>query len=178
MFATDLRFLNDREEFIHTRELAKEIVGGAPELDADGFQNRKFLARAVSLAFESGPLIRSQVFVASFTAAEDQLGQWRGYSHGSSGVSLAFDPGSFRPPADIGTLALFAPCVYDPLKKKELLLNALHHFKEQVSGYHKEIFRAACEANPEKFTSNKEEVVREFLEANPSKKANFESRGR
>jgi hypothetical protein len=174
MFATDLRFLNDREEFIHTRELAKEIVGGAPELDADGFQNRKLLAKAVSLAFESGPLTHSQVFVASFTAAEDQLGQWRGYSHGSSGVSLAFDPKSFRPPADIGTLALFAPCVYDPAKKQELLLNALHHFKEEVSGYHKDAFRAACEGNPEKFTANKEEVVKEFLEANPSKKATFE----
>jgi len=174
MFATDLRFLNDRQEFIHTRHLADEMVGEAPELDSDGFQNRKLLAKAVGLAFDSGPLTRMQVFVASFTAAEDQLGQWRGYSQGSSGVSLAFDPKSFRPPAGIGTLASFAPCVYDPVKKRELLLDAIHHFKEEVRSYHKDIFEAACELYPEKRASNKEEVVKEFLEANPSKKKTFE----
>jgi hypothetical protein len=125
MWATDLRFLNDREEFIHTRALANEIVAAAPELDANGFPNREFLQKAVTVALDSGPLNRSQVFVASFSAAEDQLGQWRGYSHGSSGVSLAFDLKAFRPPADSETLVSFAPCVYDPSKKEELLFRSL-----------------------------------------------------
>jgi hypothetical protein len=69
MFATDLRFLNDHEEYIHTRALANKIVGETPELDTNGFPNGKFLANAVTLAFDSGPLARSQVFVASFSAA-------------------------------------------------------------------------------------------------------------
>jgi hypothetical protein len=175
MWATDLRFLNDREEFIHARNIANKIVAEAPELDADGFLNREFLAKAVTLAFDSGPLANLQVFVASFSAAEDQLGQWRGYSHGSSGMSLAFDLKAFRPPADIGTLVSFAPCVYDPTEQRELVLHALHHFKEEVGGYRQRAFRAACDLNPEKLTSkNKEQVVKEFLEANPSKKANVE----
>jgi hypothetical protein len=175
MWATDLRFLNDREEFIHARNIADRIVAAAPELDANGFLNREFLAKAVTLAFDSGPLANSEVFVASFSAAEDQLGQWRGYSHGSSGVSLAFDLKAFRPPADIGTLVSFAPCVYDPVEKEELVLHALHHFKEEVGGYRERVFKAACDVNPEKFTSkDKEQVVKEFLEANPSKKESSE----
>ncbi len=102
IWATDLRFLNDREEFIHTRNIANKVVAAASELDANGFLNREFLAKAVTSAFDSGPLPNSQVFVASFSASEDQLGQWRGYSHGSSGVSLAFDLKAFRPPTAKG----------------------------------------------------------------------------
>jgi hypothetical protein len=45
MWATDLRFLNDREEFIHTRNIANKIVAAAPELDANGFLNRKLRDR-------------------------------------------------------------------------------------------------------------------------------------
>ncbi|MGC0775631.1 MAG: hypothetical protein WCD68_00380, partial [Candidatus Acidiferrum sp.] len=148
MWATDLHFLNDREEFIHARALANEIVAATPELDANGFPNREFIQKAVTVAFDSGPLTRSQVFVASFTAAEDQLGQWRAYSHGSSGVSLAFDLKAFRPPEDIDTLVSFAPCVYDPSKKQELLMHALHHFTEEVSSYWERTFRTACELDP------------------------------
>jgi hypothetical protein len=175
MWATDLRFLNDREEFIHARNIAEKIAAATPEMDANGFLNREYLAKAVMLAFDSGPLANSQVFVASFSAAEDQLGQWRGYSRGSSGVSLAFDLKTFRPPADVGTLVSFAPCVYDPSEKEELVLHALHHFKEEVHGYRERAFKAACDLNPENLTSiNKELVVKEFLEANPNKKEGSE----
>jgi hypothetical protein len=51
---------------------------------------------------------RRQIFVASFTAAADLLSQWRAYSHGSSGVSLAFDLRALRPPDDSGNLTLLA----------------------------------------------------------------------
>jgi len=139
MWATDLHFLNDREEFIHALALANDMVAAAPELDSNGFPKREFLQKAVALAF-GGPLTRMQVFVASFTAAEDQLGQWRGYSHGSSGVSLAFDLKAIRPPSGSDTLVSFAPCVYDPVKKVELLSYALHHFTEEVSAYRERTF--------------------------------------
>lgn len=171
IWAADLRFLNDREEFIHTRNIAKKIVAAADELDANGFPNREFLAKAVASAFDSGPLADSQVFVASFSAAEDQLGQWRGYSHGSSGVSLAFNLKALRPPANIGTLASFAPCVYNSVEKEELVSHALHHFRDEIGGYRERAFEAACNINPEKRSSkDKEQVVKEFLDANPSQK--------
>jgi hypothetical protein len=176
VWATDLRFLNDYEEFVHIRNIAKKIIAETPELDANGFLNREFLAKAVALAFDSGPLANLQVFVASFSAAEDQLGQWRGYSHGSSGVSLAFDLKVFRPPANIGTLVSFAPCVYNPVQKEELVSYALHHFRDEVVGYRERAFRAACDLNPEKLTAeNKEQVVKEFFEANPEKKETMDN---
>ncbi len=175
VWATDLRFLNDREEFVHTRNIADKMVAATPELGADGFLNRAFLAMAVDLAFNSGPLANSQVFVASFSAAEDQLGQWRGYSHGSVGVSLGFDLKTLRPSADSDTLVSFAPCVYDSDEKEALVSRALHHFKEEVGGYRDKAFKAACEINSENLNStDKEQVVKEYLDANPDKKAPIE----
>jgi len=175
IWATDLRFLNDREEFIHARKVADEIAAASPELDSNGFPNKSFLEKAVALAFDSGPLAASQVFVASFSASQDQLGQWRGYSHGSSGVSLAFDLKAFRPPVESESLVSFAPCVYRPVEKKELVLHALHHFMEDLGDNRAKAFKAACELNPEKLTArNKEQVVKEYFEANPSKKPPFE----
>jgi len=171
MWATDLRFLNDYEEFVHSRNIADKIVEQTPELNA-----KKLLATAVKLAFDSGPLPKSEVFVASFSAAEDQLGQWRGYSHGSTGVSLAFNLTALRPPSNIGTFASFAPCEYDSVKKEQLVLHALHHLKEEVEGYWERTFEEACKINPEKRNStDKEQVAREFLEANPSRKATVAS---
>jgi hypothetical protein len=170
VFATDLRFLNDREEFVHTRAVAKKIVDGTPEFDASGFRNRYYVDKAVSIAFDTGPLTNLEVFVASFSAAEDQLGQWRGYSHGSSGVSLAFDLKSFRPPVHGGSLVTFAPCVYDSVKKEELMLEAIRHFKDEALGYREKAFHEACELNPENSTLDKEKVVTEFLAANPMRR--------
>jgi hypothetical protein len=95
IFLTNILFLNDREEFIHAKKMAREMVEGTPELDGRGFGNKEFFERAVSAGFdykdEFGPW---DVFVASFSAAEDQLSQWRGYSYGTrcqSGVRLKAD---------------------------------------------------------------------------------------
>lgn len=171
IWATDLHFLNDREEFVHTRKIADEIVAGSPELDSKGFPNREFLKRGVQLAFDGGPLAKSQIFVACFSASEDQLGQWRGYSHNSAGVSLAFDLRTVRPPTGSGSLVSFAPCVYRPSDKRDLVLHALNHFMEEVTGTRVKAFEAACELTPALRTAaNKEQVVREYFDAYPDQR--------
>jgi hypothetical protein len=175
VWATDLRFLNDREEFVHAQLIAKKMLGRIPERNADGYPIRELLAKAVALAFESGPLLRLQVFVASFSAAEDDLGQWRGYSLGSSGVSVGFNLRTFRPPAHIDTMVLFAPCVYKTVEKEELVLAALSHFELEVSSYWEKGFTAACEQNPEKRTQDKEKVAKEYYDANPDKMESLEA---
>lgn len=133
IFATDFRFLNDKEEVTHAFEIAKKIVSDAPESEPNGFPVRFILKLGVDFALK-GPLQLSQVqvFVASFTAMEDQLSQWRAYSHGTSGASLAFnltdqleDIGSGR------TLAAFAPCVYDSDQKDTLIRYALQHLRDE-----------------------------------------------
>ena len=146
IFATHIRFLNDYEEFIHAREVAAEIIADAPEWGANFFPLRLQLAKAVDLAF-GGQLSDLLIFVACFSASEDQLSQWRGYSNGSSGVSLAFQLSALRPPGGRGILASFAPCVYDPAEKKALLSDALSHFMKETQGYWDAAFQAFGEYN-------------------------------
>jgi hypothetical protein len=133
IFATDVRFLNDRTEFIHAREIAAQVIAETGEYGANHFPAREYSRKAVDLAFDSGNLSpdRLQVFVASFSEAEDQLSQWRGYSQGSSGVSLSFNLTTLRPPAHIDTLVTFAPCIYKPEEKKAILRGALASFVER-----------------------------------------------
>jgi hypothetical protein len=137
IFATDTRFLNDRKEFIHAREIASEVVADTPDFGPNLFPARDYLEMAIGAAFDTGlpHPNRLQVFVASFSAAEDQLSQWRGYSQGSSGVSLAFQLGTLRPSTGSGTLACFAPCVYRLADKKELLSRALSHFMKEAQAH-------------------------------------------
>ena len=120
IYATDLRFLNDREEFVHARMIANELIEEMPERSSNGFRSRENLRKSVKIAFDTGPLQsgRLQVFVASFSAAADKLSQWRGYSHGSAGVSVAFDLTAMRPPANADELISFAPCIYDSAEKR------------------------------------------------------------
>ena len=133
--ATDIRFLNDSHEFIHAHKLADRLVAETSEKDTDGFAVREILKCAVDLTFDVGlhPALL-QVFVACFSAKEDQLSQWRGYSHGSSGISLAFDASAFRLQSRSDTLVWFAPCVYDASKQRELIRSALRHFTDALRG--------------------------------------------
>jgi hypothetical protein len=145
IFAADVRFLNDRTEFIHAREIATQVIAETDEYGTNAFPARDYSKRAVDLAFDSGNLSADhlQVFVASFSEAEDQLSQWRGYSQGSSGVSLAFNLTTLRPPAHVSTLVMFAPCIYTTAEKKAILRNALTHFVDEAQGYWNAGFEAA-----------------------------------
>lgn len=168
MWATDARFLNDREELVHVDKIAAEILKEASEYDEAGFPNKEWL----SLAHRLAPVAGLQVFVACFTAAEDQLSQWRAYSQESCGVSLAFDLRSVRPPEEVGSTVVFAPCIYGPPERKKLLVvEALRHFIEAVRNYYKTVYETACRQDPAKTSlNNKEQVVKEFLNANPTEK--------
>jgi hypothetical protein len=130
IYATDVRFLNDTEEFVHARKVADELVGSTPEIGALGFPLRFSLQQAIQMSFGSDFLNpnSAQIFVASFTDSEDDLSQWRGYSHGTYGVSIAFDLRAHRPPADSDSAVTFAPCIYDDDEKKDMVQRALHHF--------------------------------------------------
>jgi len=136
IYASDIRFLNDVKEFIHAREIASEVAADVPEFGSNLFPVREYWKKAVDIAFGSTLRPdRTQVFVASFSVAEDQLSQWRGYSRGSSGVSLGLRLSAFRPPPNVDTLVCFAPCVYDLSDKKTLIRRALDHFMNEAQGY-------------------------------------------
>jgi hypothetical protein len=133
IYATDVRFLNDAEEFTHARKVAYDVIEKSPEFGVHNFPLRESLKWAVDLVFQSDFLNpnRARIFVASFTDSEDDLSQWRGYSHGTCGVSIAFDLRMHRLPVEIGSAVTFAPCVYLDDEKQGLIQSALQHFVKE-----------------------------------------------
>lgn len=150
IFATDLRYLNDSQEFVHARELARKLAEEVVESSDSGVAVGEMFKNAVNLAFNTGPLHadRLQVMVASFSQARDQLSQWRGYSGASSGVSISFDLSTFRPPLGTETAVVFAPCVYELPQKRALLERALSHVARVVVEYTKD-FQEAMQRDPQ-----------------------------
>lgn len=132
IFATDSRFLNDHEETVHAYRVARELT---QKISPKGRtkplrQMRDVIDKAiVESELLDGEMIR--FFVVSFSEAEDQLSQWRGYSHGSSGVSLAFDLSKIKEEFDG---AILAPCAYAQNDKEVLMESAL---KNLVAEYKK-----------------------------------------
>jgi hypothetical protein len=129
IFATDVGFLNDTQEFVHARSVAERIVQEAPEQGALLFPWRESLRKIVESSFGSALFSENtEVYVSSFSEHEDDLSQWRAYSHRGSGVSLGFDLSLLRPPDHINSLVCFAPCVYKPDKQMKLIRFALDLF--------------------------------------------------
>jgi hypothetical protein len=132
IWATEYRFLNDREEFLHAKRLADRLVDEEPEFVGYQFPVRDILRKAVGAAFNTGYLHeeRLRVMVVSFTEEGDQLSQWRGYANNSRGVSIGLDVRHLRPPLLVGTAVTLAPCLY-PEEDKRRVLKAIfaHHRK-------------------------------------------------
>jgi hypothetical protein len=80
IWATEYRFLNDREEFLHAKVLADRLVDEEPEFIGNRFPARDTLRKSAGIAFNTGHMHgeRLRVMVASFTEEGDQLSQWRG----------------------------------------------------------------------------------------------------
>ena len=69
VWATEYRFLNDREEFLHAKLLAERLAEEEPEYVANHFPARDILRKSVGMVFSTGYLHeeRLRVMVASFT---------------------------------------------------------------------------------------------------------------
>jgi hypothetical protein len=131
IWATEYRFLNDRTEFLHAKELAQKLVDEEPEFVGEQFPARHMLRKAVHGVFNTGHLHeeRLRIMVASFSEEGDQLSQWRGYADNSRGVSIGFDLRHIRPPSNIGTAVTFAPCLYKQADKSALLKSAFAYYR-------------------------------------------------
>jgi len=146
IWATEYRFLNDREEFLHAKELAQNLVDEEPEY-IEEFPARDSIRKAVAIAFNTGYLHqeRLRVMVASFSEEGDQLSQWRGYANDSRGVSIGFDLRNIRPPSNIGTAVTFAPCLYKQADKCALLKAIFAHYRDGLQDWWKSLVNTALE---------------------------------
>jgi hypothetical protein len=132
IWATDVRFLNDTTEFIHAKEIAESVIKDLAE-DGDNARAKAAAKNLIDHWFDTGVLspARMEIYVASFTILNNTLSQWWRYGDSGKGFSLGFDLRQLRPPSESGSLAAFAPCVYEESEKRRLISAALHHF---VSG--------------------------------------------
>lgn len=136
---SDIRFLNDANEFNHGRELALEVIEAL--IDRPRHKNFRDILKETAVLLERP--IHEPYYVASFSRDIDSLEQWRAYASGVDGVSLVFEvspPGTqgfshfVREPRMHSALA-----IYDDIKKKRVVLNAISRFafeykKEVLAG--------------------------------------------
>jgi hypothetical protein len=141
IWATEARSTNDTTEFVHARDIALEYLKSAQRPDEHFEFALHEASEVVVSVFNEGALSLNQteVFVASFSAAEDLKSQWADYADHHRGVSIAFDLRSIRPPKGSGIGATFAPCVYEQADKASLIQSALSHFVEQSAKNHGQV---------------------------------------
>jgi hypothetical protein len=134
LWATDARFTNDRTEFIHAREIAREYIASLKPRDRRTSLPLEAISSMLERAFDAGALSPSenQVYLASFTEASDSLSQWGLYADACEGLCIAFDLRRVRPPKEANIAVTFAPCLYKTAEKEELIETALSHFVRAV----------------------------------------------
>jgi hypothetical protein len=132
--ATNIKYLNDREEFKHALALAKRLLLEKLPPEADAPLVRQLVIGEFDGIFERGALSPKNLslFTASFTVNGDLLSQWRGYSAGSAGVSLGFDFRGVREITAPSSPVIFAPCVYENDEKERLLRLSIAPFAGPV----------------------------------------------
>ncbi len=124
---SDIRFLNDVEEFDNGRRLAQELI----EILIKRPRYRNFAGVLTAALGLLGKPLRDPYYVASFSRDSDSLEQWRAYSAGADGVALVFE-NEFpaKGLTHFAVLPLLRPtmAIYDDLKKKSVLLYTISRF--------------------------------------------------
>lgn len=122
---SDIRFLNDTEEYEHGRLLAMSLI------DTLTLKSRfKPFCKVLDIAREMIKVpVQDPIFVACFSSELDSLEQWRAYASGEDGVALVFEN---QPVANNPFMAEprmhSSRAIYDDEKKKRLILSALSRY--------------------------------------------------
>ncbi|MGA3371611.1 MAG: DUF2971 domain-containing protein [Terracidiphilus sp.] len=141
IWATEARSTNDETEFVHTRDIALEYLKTSERPDKHFEFALTEAYKVIESVFNKGALSvnETEVFIASFSAAEDLKSQWSDYADRHCGVSIGFDLRYIRPPKGSGIGVTFAPCVYEQADKKSLIRSALSHFVQQSAKNHSQV---------------------------------------
>ncbi len=137
IWATDVRFTKDKTEFIHARNIVAQYLNTVKTGGGHFADFGEELSRMLSTAFDEGALspLENEVYVASFSAADDLKGQWVEFAENCRGVSIAFDLRNIRSPEEAKIAVTFAPCVYIQGDKEKLIEDSLSHFTGLVSEF-------------------------------------------
>jgi hypothetical protein len=140
-WATEARFTSDPTEYVFLRKVVTEFLNSLePRIVSVGL-DVNVLLELLKIHYEKGVLSPgfADVFIASFSTAEDLRSQWIAYGgEAYRGVSIAFDLGHLRPASELDTSVTLAPCVYGKEKQEELILEPLNRFIEPLEDLQKE----------------------------------------
>lgn len=121
LWATDIRFLNDSEEFIHGCKLVKEIAAKIKSGEIDHGFNENFLEYLLSAidSLVDGRDSSVTAYVISFSGQNDSLNQWRAYS-GDSGYALGWNIDMLRRLAKFRGAKL-VKCIYEEDEQRKFV---------------------------------------------------------
>lgn len=138
LWATEISHLNDASEFLHGRQVAREVVTARLVEWADlvEFKDTVDLLQRVAAGLASTAV--PKIFVSAFSSLGDSRSQWGLYCKGLGGVALGFDHEKLRrltpqgypypsaPPERIRQTPLQVfPCVYRPRTQQKLIWHQL-----------------------------------------------------
>lgn len=140
VWATEAHHTTDPTEFVHARDVAfRYLARLQPENDSRAYAKKK-AQEVVDRAFDDGLLApsRAEIFVASFCAVDDLKSQWMEYGDKGRGVCLSFDLRHVRPPDSSGCAVTFAPCLYTPEEKEQMIESALSDWINTAAELHEQ----------------------------------------
>lgn len=90
LWATDVRYLNDSQEFVYATDLAIKYLNDHPLKSSDDTR-KAFAQRALDMLDRKAvAALTTPTFVTSFSEDDDLLSQWRGYCPSGSGFAICF----------------------------------------------------------------------------------------
>jgi hypothetical protein len=135
IWATEARFTSDTTEYVFARQVATDYVNSLKPQKGYAQLGIDDLLKLLDISYEKGVLSRdfADVFIASFSAAEDLKSQWIDYGNDYKGVSIAFDLRHARPASELDTSTTLAPCIYQKHEQEELIQEAVSRFLEPIN---------------------------------------------
>lgn len=119
--ATNIKFLNDEQEFVHALNLIREIISNTDSKKAadkiEEFEDfrKKILSKLDSIDEYSS----ESIFTLSFSEKTDLLSQWRGYCPNNDGYCLVIETDKILEAAKIKfDESHFLECIYDNKKRQ------------------------------------------------------------
>lgn len=128
---SDIRFLNDSEEYENGRIFVKNKVE-----EFLGFDEFECLKEIFEGALEKLQLpLERTYYICSFSENEDSLEQWRAYSNGKEGLALIFSNKSkeWTSPFEIHPQLTLTDVIYDNDIKNEIIKEILYIFLKEYT---------------------------------------------
>jgi len=121
LWATDIRYLNDSQEFERALVLARACMEKERN---SGKLGRMQFAGKVLAALKMLDVEKFRVYVTSFSSNGDQLSQWRGYCPEGAGFSIGFNSDDLVILANSQHFSL-VPCLYSEDEQGRLIADLL-----------------------------------------------------